>query len=116
MSSKTENLPGLVEAVGVGQVFGRLRIIAVNRRLSGKRPAVVRCACGAPDKRARVEHLLSGAIKSCGCLRAEQMDAWRRFREEDDAELAATQSRTDEWALESDLLRVTLDRLKLNDP
>ena len=98
-----------VEAVRVGQTFGRLLVIVVDRRLHGKRAAVVGCACGS-RKRVRHEHLLSGGIRSCGCLRAEQMDAWRRLREDDDAEVAA-QSRTAEQRSESDLLRVTLDRL-----
>ena len=103
----------LDEAVRVDQVFGRLRVIVANRRLHGKRAAVVRCACGAPDKRVRMEHLRSGGIRSCGWLRAEQLEAWRRLREDDDAEVAAAQSRTAERLPESDLLRVTLDRLKL---
>ena len=101
----------LNEAVRVDQVFGRLRVIVVDRRLHGKRAAVVRCVCGAPDKRVRMEHLRSGGIRSCGCLRAEQLEAWRRLREDDDAEVAAAQSRTAERLPESDLLRVTLDRL-----
>ncbi|MGH7555358.1 MAG: hypothetical protein ACREMQ_20335 [Longimicrobiales bacterium] len=104
----------LGEAVRVDQVFGRLRVIVVDRRLHGKRAAVVRCACGAPDKRVRMEHLRSGGIKSCGCLRAEQMDRWRRLREDDEAEVEAALSRTaDQWP-EPDLLRVTLERLNLS--
>ena len=95
--------------VQVGQTFGRLTVILADRRLHGKRAAVVRCACG-KQKRVRIEHLQSGDIKSCACLRAEQMDKWRRLREEDDAETTAP-SRTDERLPESDLLRVTLDRL-----
>src|SRR5688572_16928944 len=95
--------------VQVGQTFGRLLVIVADRRLHGKRAAVVRCACGS-RKRVRHEHLLSGDIKSCGCLRAERMDTWRRLREDDDAEVAAAQSRSDERGLESELLRVTLDR------
>ena len=102
--------PVPVEAVHVGQTFGRLQVIEVDRRLHGKRAAVVRCACGS-SKRVRHERLLSGSIKSCGCLRAERMDAWRRLREDDDAEVAAAQSRTAERLPESDLLRVTLGRL-----
>ena len=50
--------------VQVGQTFGRLRVIAPDRRLHGKRAAVVRCACGAADRRVRYEHLLSGDIKA----------------------------------------------------
>jgi hypothetical protein len=103
--------PVPVEAIRVGQMFGRLQVIVPDRRLHGKRAAVVRCACGAPAKRVRHEHLLSGDIKSCGCLRAERMETWRRLREDDDAEVAAVQSRTEEQLPESDLLRVTLGRL-----
>ncbi len=106
-----DSVPVLAEAVRVGQTFGRLQVIVANRRLHGKRAAVVRCACGAPDKRVRYEHLLSHGIKSCGCLRAEQMDTWRRLREDDEAEVAAARSRTAEQRPEPDLLRVTLDRL-----
>jgi hypothetical protein len=101
----------LDEAVRVDQVFGRLRVIVVDRRLHGKRAAVVRCTCGAPDKRVRIEHLRSGGIKSCGCLRAELMDGWRRLREDDDAEVAAALSRTAEHRPQPDLLRATLERL-----
>jgi hypothetical protein len=99
-----------VEAVRVGQSFGRLRVIAVDRRWHGKRAALVYCSCGS-HKRVRNEHLLSGGIKSCGCLRAEQMEGWRRLREDDEAEVAAVRSRADEQRPEPDLLRVTLDRL-----
>ena len=105
-----DGVPVPVEAVRVGQTFGRLQVIVVDRRLHGKRAAVVRCACGS-SKRVRHEHLLSGSIKSCGCLRAERMDAWRRLREDDDAEVAAARSRTAEQRPEQDLLRVTLERL-----
>ena len=104
-----DSVPVPVEALRVGQTFGRLQVIEVDRRLHGKRAAVVRCACGS-RKRIRHEHLLSGDIKSCGCLRAELMDMWRRLREDDDAEVDAAQSRTAE-RLESDLLRITLGRL-----
>ncbi len=83
----------------VGQTFGRLRVVVADRRLHGKRAAVVRCACGSPDKRVRTEHLLSGAIKSCGCLRAERMDTWRRLRK-DDAE-AAAQTRDEVLAVDA---------------
>lgn len=84
----------------VDETFGRLRVIGVDRRLHGKRAAVVRCACGSPDKRIRIEHLLSGDIKSCGCLRAELMDTWRRLREDDDA--AAAQTRDEVLAADAD--------------
>lgn len=107
-----DGLPVPVEAIRVGQKFGRLQVIVVDRRLRRKRAAVVRCSCGAPDKRVRYEHPLSGGIKSCGCLRAELMETWRRRREDDDAEVAA-QSPTHERLPQSDLLRVTMERLCL---
>jgi hypothetical protein len=44
-------------------------------------------------------------------LRAEQMDRWRRLREDDDAEVTAAQNRSAEQRPEPNLLRVTLDRL-----
>ncbi len=85
----------------VGETFGRLRVIVADRRLHGKRAAVVRCACGSPDKRVRIEHLRSGAIKSCGCLRAERTDTWRRLREDDDAEAVAAQTRAEVLAIDA---------------
>ena len=94
----------------VDQVFGRFRVIVVERRLHGKRAADVCCECGT-RKRVRHEHLLSGDIKSCDCLRAERLDTWRRLREDDDAKAATALSQTAERLPESDLLRVTLGRL-----
>lgn len=85
----------------VGETFGRLRVIVADRRLHGKRAAVVRCACGSPDKRVRIEHLLSGDIKSCGCLRRELREAWRRLREDDDAEAVAAQTRAEVLAVDA---------------
>ena len=112
---RTSTGPEARPLVQVGQTFGRLRVIVADRRLHGKRAADVLCACGS-GKRIRHEHLLSGDIKSCGCLRAEQMDTWRYLREDDEAAAAAAQSRTDERGLESELLRVTLGRLNLRPP
>ena len=110
-----DGVPVPVEALRVGQTFGRLRVIVVDRRLHGKRAADVLCECGA-RKRVRHEHLLSGEIKSCGCLRAEQMETWRHLREDDGAEAAVAPSPTIEPVPELDLLRLTLDRLNLRPP
>lgn len=56
----------LVRGYGVGQVYGRLKIVAFER--GGKNSsALCECACGS-SVRVRVQHLGSGAIKSCGCL------------------------------------------------
>lgn len=74
-------LPVPVEAVRVGQTFGRLRVLDPNRRLHGKRCALCRCSCGT-EKIIRTEHLRSGQIKSCGCLHAEQLHLAARKRRE----------------------------------
>lgn len=68
-----------VEAVRVGQTFGRLRVLDPNRRLHGKRSALCRCSCGA-EKIIRTEHLRSGQIRSCSCLRAQQLALAARKR------------------------------------
>jgi hypothetical protein len=54
----------------VGLTFGRLHIASVGHRHHGKRASLVVCSCGT-RKLVRLEHLRSGAIKSCGCLKAE---------------------------------------------
>lgn len=58
----------------LGQKFGRL---TVTRCLGNKQPTgpyywECLCACGKTHK-ARTSHLISGNIKSCGCLRGENM-------------------------------------------
>jgi hypothetical protein len=58
----------------VGLTFGRLYVINGNRRLHGKRAVEAICSCGR-RKVVRVEHLRSGQIKSCGCLRAAMLRA-----------------------------------------
>ena len=58
--------------IRVGEVFGRLTVIATG--LHGRDPcgqtarlAVVRCACGT-EHVVRVGNLLAGTTTSCGCL------------------------------------------------
>ncbi len=60
-----------------GRKFGRLTVV---REGAGKlrsdrkyrlRTMVCRCDCGSPDKEIRLETLLNGASRSCGCLRRE---------------------------------------------
>lgn len=76
-----DGLPVPVGAVRVGQMFGRLRVLDPNRRLHGKRSALCRCSCGT-EKVIRGEHLPADQIKSCGCLRAEQLELAARKRRE----------------------------------
>lgn len=54
-----------------GQIFGRLTVI--GRDPNGKRGRfwICRCECG-KEALVRVDHLLSGATRSCGCLRQER--------------------------------------------
>lgn len=53
-----------------GQVFGRLTVVERDREQKGK-PWICRCDCG-NEKRVSTHHLMSGAVKSCGCLRSDQ--------------------------------------------
>lgn len=56
-------------AIVIGHRFGRLVIEAgPDDRGRGHRFWVCRCECGR-EKRAREDHLRSGATRSCGCLR-----------------------------------------------
>jgi hypothetical protein len=53
----------------VGQQFHRLTVIQQERR-SGETWATCRCECGAEVYK-RMSGVVSGAIKSCGCLRRD---------------------------------------------
>ena len=55
----------------IGQRFGRLEVIGLDDRNSRKTYWVCQCDCGG-IKSARSDSLLSGAIKSCGCMKKEQ--------------------------------------------
>lgn len=55
----------------VGRLFERLTILGwVGRNKQGDNMWLCRCSCGV-EKFVRHQHLKSGRIKSCGCLRAE---------------------------------------------
>lgn len=73
--------PAQVEARRAGQTFGCLLVLDPNRRMHGKRSALCRCSCGT-EKVIRTEHLRSGGIKSCGCLRTELLFLAARKRRE----------------------------------
>jgi hypothetical protein len=53
-----------------GATFGRLLVLAEDGRLRGNRAWRCRCTCG---RLARVlsQHLTSGRVRSCGCLRRD---------------------------------------------
>lgn len=54
-----------------GQRFGRLVVIGVDDRGTRKTYLYCQCDCGTV-KSIRSDGLLSGAVKSCGCLKREQ--------------------------------------------
>lgn len=112
MADQTRTIPTRRRSVQVGERFGRLVVLVPDQRLHRKRAALVRCACGS-DKRIRHEHLLSGDIQSCGCLRAEFLEMWRDLRQDDDG---AASSPSEERRPEVDLRRTTLDRLNFQPP
>lgn len=68
---------GLVEtnasAVRVGDLFGRLSVIAVGQAAGTYRYyAVCQCSCGSKPKKIRQDGLKSGVVESCGCLQKER--------------------------------------------
>lgn len=71
------DLFGLVEtkasAIRVGEVFGRLAVVAVGQVAGTYRYyAVCRCACGSELKKIRQDGLKCGAVVSCGCVQKER--------------------------------------------
>lgn len=62
--------------IAVGRRFGRLTIVRVVEA-PGRATVIARCACGT-EKTLRLKDLRSGAVKSCGCLRAEVAGAANR--------------------------------------
>lgn len=53
-----------------GARFGRLTVCADAPRVGGHRRVHVRCECGS-EKTVRLDHVLAGRTRSCGCLNAE---------------------------------------------
>lgn len=69
---------GLVEtqsvSVKVGDLFGRLTIVAVGQVAHTYRYyAICQCSCGSPLKRVRMDGLASGMVTSCGCVQKERI-------------------------------------------
>jgi hypothetical protein len=54
----------------VGERYGRLAVVAPAEMIAGRKAYVCRCDCGAV-KTVRSAYLVSGKVRSCGCLRAE---------------------------------------------
>lgn len=69
---------GLIEtsakAIGVGERFGRLTVVAVGQVPGTYRyMAVCKCLCGGPLKAVRFDGLKNGAVVSCGCFWREKV-------------------------------------------
>lgn len=59
----------------VGRSFGRLTILSLQRPGKGKLYAVCACSCAAGrTKSVRIDHLMTGKIRSCGCIVAHNRD------------------------------------------
>lgn len=54
----------------VGMRYGRLAVVAEAEKIGGRKAFACRCDCGAV-KTVRSAYLVSGNVRSCGCLRAE---------------------------------------------
>jgi len=55
----------------VGKRFGRWLVLShCEKVVNSKRMVLCKCECG-NEKSVRVDHIKSGATKSCGCLNAE---------------------------------------------
>lgn len=56
-----------------GQQLGRLTVIDPETRKGSVRAARCSCSCGTSDFLVPVKHLMSGRVRSCGCIRREQL-------------------------------------------
>ena len=57
------------ESVKVGDLFGRLEVIAVGQVPNTYRYyAICKCSCGSKEKKIRFDGLTSGLVVSCGCF------------------------------------------------
>lgn len=60
-------------AVKVGDVFGRLLVMAVGQKRNTYRYfSVCQCSCGSQLKAIRSDGLIMGVVESCGCLQKER--------------------------------------------
>lgn len=59
--------------VQAGQQFDKLTVIDPETRKGSIRAARCSCSCGTPSVLVPVKHLMNGRIRSCGCIRREQL-------------------------------------------
>ena len=73
----------MADLVRVGQTVGHLYIARTGVTWHGKTAVeVIRLRC-LRRTRVRVEHLASGAVTSCGCVRRQQLARWAAARVEE---------------------------------
>ena len=54
--------------ISIGDVFGRLTVVAEAPQRGYRRYWLCQCSCGSPAKEVRGSHLSFAQVKSCGCL------------------------------------------------
>ena len=59
--------------LSAGQEFGRLTVADPETRKTDRRAALCDCSCGTTSILVFISHLTSGAVRSCGCIRREQV-------------------------------------------
>ena len=66
-------IPHKTDSVKVGQAFGKLTVLAIGKKLTGRKRAiiVVQCSCGTPPRAVEMTNLNAGKSKSCGCVNKE---------------------------------------------
>ena len=57
-----------------GMTFGRLTIIRKDGNINGRTAWLCKCTCG-NEKTVITKYLKNGAVKSCGCLKKEQLSS-----------------------------------------
>ena len=73
MLSKFDLEPTKAKTVAVGEIFGRLIVLAVGQKPKSNRyMAICQCSCGGGLKSIRSDHLKMGVTLSCGCLQKEK--------------------------------------------
>jgi hypothetical protein len=63
----------LVLELHEGQQFARLTVVNPNTRKNGRPVVLCSCECGTHDVLVSKSHLVAGRVRSCGCIRREQL-------------------------------------------
>lgn len=68
-------------AVAVGDIYGRLTVIAVGQKpRTYRKYAICKCSCGYEGKAIRIDSLKDGSISSCGCLHKEAIIKHHQYK------------------------------------